>query len=242
MFHLAAGRVIAEAMYHTRTLFLILRRHAVALFGLVTLVCIGGLTSTSAQNSQPSTMIQNGKAFVAGEITVGADIPAIETKLFICTTVQPFKKGDKVAGFFEIGQAGQNKLWSLVRHSFQVGASQIAYPIMAIVPSSDGAGHSLIAATLQAKTDIAAGARLNADGYRIETERAVATGESIPVLYVIGKGNIALLSIAASSDRKLIFAAFADGMDSGGRSSALETWQLENEHVAHWVEPVRVPK
>jgi hypothetical protein len=229
-------------MNKTRTLFGFLRHDNVALSWLVAVVCVGGLVSTSALNSQPSVMIQNGKTFMAGEMTVGADIPPIETQAFTCTTIQPIKKGDKVAGYFEVGQAGQNKLWSVATHAFEVGANQVAYPIMAIVPSSDGAGHSLIAAILQAKTGIAAGSSLRADGYQIETERAVAAGESIPALYVIGQNTIALLSIAASGERKSVFAAFADGMGSGVRASFIETWQLENDHVAHWIEPVKVPK
>lgn len=210
------------------------RRAAVTLATLLGLAWIGGLIITSAQNSQPSTCIDNGKAFLAGEFSVsGGDAAAIETKSFTCTPVEPLKKDEKVPAMFELGKTEKdNKLWSVSKRSVQVGTNQVAYPTAAMMASSDGVGHAFLLAVLKAKTDLKAGEKLRADGYQIETARAVKAGDSISVVLIVGNNDISLLSIEADSSGKPWFAAFKDDIKPGGRASAIEIWRYANQHVA----------
>jgi len=212
---------------HKKAVFAIAAR---VLVGLVELAWIGGPTVASAQNSQPSTTVGGGHAFLAGEISVGGDISVIETKLFTCTPVQLFKKGDKIPAMLEIEQTG-NKEWSISNHPLQIGTSQVAYPIAAIVTTSDGVGYALFPAVLKAKTDIEAGKMLHSDGYQIETRRAVKAGDSISVFFIIGSGAYSLLSIETAGDGKPWFSAFTDDMKLNARTSALETWQITRAHA-----------
>lgn len=194
---------------------------------LVVLVWVGGVGVTGAQNSQPSITIRNGRTVLPGEISIHAEIPAVETKAFTCTPFQPFKKDDKLPAMFELDQTGEQTVWSVSKRSLQIGAKQVAYPVVVV-----GLGHTLLTAVLRAKTDIKAGERLRSDGYQIETKRAVRAGDSISMFFVIGNANISLLSIEAASDGKPWFAAFTDDMKPDARTSAVEIWGMVKEHVA----------
>lgn len=198
-----------------------------AAVALIALAWIGGLTVTSVQNSQPSTTFRNGRTILPGEISIGAAIPAIETKSFICTPFQPFKKGDKLPATFELDRQGQQTSWSVSKHPLQIGADQVVYPVIVI-----GLGHTLLTAVVKAKTDINAGETLRSDGYQIETKRAVRAGDSISVLFIIGNMNISLLSIESDSDGRPWFRAFMDDMKPDARTSAIEAWRMVRQHVA----------
>jgi len=81
--------------------------------------------------------------------------------------VKNLKKGAKVAAILSDDQA-----WSADTHSLQIGTSQVAYPILAMVKSSDGF-HSLFPGILKVKTDIKAGETLRSDGYEIQAKREI---------------------------------------------------------------------
>jgi hypothetical protein len=203
------------------------RRATVA---LVALAWIGGLTAASAQNPRPSSTITSGKAFLRGEISIGGNLAAVETKSFTCTPVQVIKSGDKIPAIYEIGE-GKTKLWSVSTHPFQAGARQVAYPIAAVVPSSDGVGHGLFPAVLKAKTDIKAG-ETHLDSYLVEAKRAVRAGDFISMLFVMGDNTTSLLSLEAGSDGKPWFTAFKDDTKPGTRVSAIEAWRIAQQYVA----------
>src|ERR1017187_1022195 len=104
---------------------------------LVALVWIGGLSVTSAQNSQPSITIRSGRTVLPGVISIHAAIPAIETKSFTCTPFQPFKEDDKLPATFELDQTGEQTSWSVSKHSLQIGTNQVVYPVVVV-----GLGHT----------------------------------------------------------------------------------------------------
>ena len=171
---------------------------------------------------------QKSRTFFAGEISMKADLSATETKLFTCTPVQPFKKGDKVAAIVSDDQA-----WSVDKLPLQVGTNQVPYPVMASVKSSDGF-HSIFPAVLKAKTDIKAGETLRSDGYQIETKRAVKASETISVLVIGGSAIFSVEAAEGAKDRgvaKPWFTAYKDGTKLSDSAPLLEAWRLENDHV-----------
>jgi hypothetical protein len=194
---------------------------------LIALFLLGASSITTAQTSVPSITITNGRTFLAGEISISADISAIDTKVFTCTPVQPFKKGDKVAA-----QVSEDQAWSVDKRALRVGANQVTYPILAMVKSSDGF-HSIFPALLKSKIDIRASETLRLDGYQVETKRAVKAGDTIPVLLI----GDALLSVEPAdgakdkSDTKPWFAAYKDSTKLSDRPALVEVWRVENEHV-----------
>jgi hypothetical protein len=216
---------------NTRCLLSRLCRSPIPRLGVVTLVALAWSSGTFCQGI-PSVSISTDKSgktttFLAGEISIGGDIAAIETKSFTCTPVQPLKKGAKVAAMLSDDQA-----WSADTHTLQIGTNQVAYPILAMVKSSDGF-HSLFPAVLKAKTDIKAGETLRSDGYQIEAKRAVKAGDSIPVLFI----GDSLLSVEAATGAKNKgeaepwFAAYKDDTKASDHAALVEAWRLENEHV-----------
>jgi hypothetical protein len=199
------------------------------------LFCVAlAVSATAVTYAQPAISIsteKSGKArsFVAGEISVSGDIPAIETKSFTCTPVRKFKKGDKVA---TMTSADGDQAWSVEEHSFRVGTNQVAYPILALVKCSDGA-HGLFPSVLKINTDIRVGETLKSDGYQIEAMRAVKAGESISVLRS-GESLLSVETADAGKDRseaKPWFTAFKDDVKASARAALVEAWRTVNEHV-----------
>jgi len=194
---------------------------------LTVLFLIGGSSIATAQTSVPSITISNGRTFLAGAISIGGDISAIDNKVFTCTPVQLFKKGDKVAA-----QVSQDQVWSVDKHALPVGAIQVTYPILAMVKSSDRF-HIIFPALLKAKLDINASETLRLDGYQIETKRAVKAGDTIPVLLI----DDTLLSVEPAdaakdkSNTKPWFAAYKDSTKLSDRPALVEVWRVNNEHV-----------
>jgi len=167
------------------------------------------------------------RAFLGGAVSVGGDISAIETKFFTCTPVQHLKKGDNVAVMLSDDQA-----WSVDTQALQIGANQVAYPILAMVKASDGF-HSLLPAILRAKADIKPGGILHSDGYRIEAKRQVSAGQSIPVLRV-GDSFLsveAAAGVTGKSKAEPWFAAYKDDTKASDVAALVEAWRIENEHV-----------
>ena len=167
------------------------------------------------------------KAFLAGAISIDGDISTVETKSFTCTPLFPLKKGDKVAAMLSDDQA-----WSVDKLPLQVGAIQIAYPILAMLKSAD-AFHALFPAILKTKAEIKVGETLHADGYRIEAKRAFRVAESIPVLRV----GDSFLSVEAAAGVKEkgkegpSFAAYKEDTKANEVGALVEAWRIENEHV-----------
>jgi hypothetical protein len=205
-----------------RTLILspIFRGHALAL------TMVFAVVTANAQIT-----VGGGKTMMTGEINIGMDIPSIETTVFSCAPVQPFKKGQKIPGIFEMSRSG-NKTWSSSTYTYSIDVHKVVYPIAAIVPSSDGTGHTVFAAIFKAKTDIKAGGELRIDGYEVKTSQPIRSGESIPVLYVAGNENIACLSIEPTRPSASL-SVFKENLKSSDRASAIETWRIEKNYVEH---------
>lgn len=194
----------------------------------IALYWIGAFSVVYAQNSQPAIVIRDGRTFLAGEVSIGGDISAIETNSFTCTPIQPFKKGDKVAAM-----VSDNQAWSVDKRLLQVGAIKVAYPILAMVKSAE-AFVVIVPGVLKTKTDIKAGAIVRSDGYQIETTRVLKAGDIIAVLFV---GESLLSAEAAEgakdeSEAKPWFTAYEDGMEPNARSSAIEAWRIAGQYVA----------
>jgi hypothetical protein len=157
------------------------------------------------------------RAFLAGAISISGDIPAIETKSFTCTPIHLFKKGDKVAAMMSDDGA-----LSVAKLPLQVGASQVAYPNLAIVKSS-GAFYRPVPALLKTKTDIKSGVTVRLDGYTVETRRTVKSGDIIAVLII----SDSLLSAETAegakgrSETQPWFAAYKDATNLSDRAASV---------------------
>jgi hypothetical protein len=188
-----------------------------------------GPQSAVAQISINSDASGKSRTFMVGEITMRADLPTTNTASFTSTPVHPLKKGDKVAAM-----TAQDQAWSVDRHPLQVGRVDIAYPVLATVKCSDGNFRTLYPAILKAKKDIRAGETLHADGYSIESSHAIMAGDSIPIIVV----SSSYLSLEASEGSKVQSQAkpwltvFKEDMKPEERSSAIEAWRIEAEHVS----------
>ena len=119
------------------------------------------------------------KTFLPGRLSIAKDITPLETAVFTCKPVIEFKQDDELASL-----VSENEAWSEKKHSVEINKRHLTYPVFGIVKASDGAFHSLIAATVTFKKEIQAGKVSNLDGFSITTSRTVKTGETIPVVWV----------------------------------------------------------
>ena len=196
---------------------------SLVVFSIVLAVC-GRIIAQPAISisSDPSG---KSRAFLSGAISISGDIQTIETKSFTCIPVKAFKKGDKVAAMLSDDQA-----WSVDKMPLQVGTNKVQFPILAMVKCSDGF-HGIFPAVLKMKADVVAGETLKADGYQIDSNRAVKAGNSISVLLI---GDSLLSAEAAEevknkSESKPWFTAHKDEMKPGERAALVEAWRIENE-------------
>jgi hypothetical protein len=164
------------------------------------------------------------RTFLAGQVSIGADITPVDNKTFTCSTVQPLKKGDNIAA-----KTSDDQAWSADKYSFKIGDNTVNYPIMAMVKCSDGNFQVLFAATTTIKVDIKAGEVIHSEDFEIEAKRAVKAGEIIPTILV---GN-SPISIEAgpqakdSSDKpKPFLTIFKDDVKKEDRALALEAWEV----------------
>ncbi|MGH9344903.1 MAG: hypothetical protein ACRD19_14225 [Terriglobia bacterium] len=200
---------------------------------LVALAWLDVFTVKGAQISQRSTTPESGVALFLGEISIGGDLLAkpIQTESFTCTPLQLIKGGEKLRAVYEITE-GRSAMWSISKRSLQVGTRQVAYPIDALVTTSDGVGHGLVPAILRAKTNIEPGEMLHSGEYQIETNRALKAGDSVPVLFIAGDdGAMSIMSIETGANGKPWFAAYKN-IKLHDRASFVETWRLAKQYVA----------
>lgn len=171
------------------------------------------------------------RTFLAGQVDVKSDLDAgAEYNWFGYKAAHPLKKGDKIAT-----QMSEDQIWSMERHSMQVGMKQAEYPIIAEVKGADGKFRSLLPAILKVKSDISPGSVIQADGFELETKRLLKAGDSISMLLV---GN-ALLSIEAAEGSnqtdgaRPFFTVFKTGTQPDERVLAMESWRIVTEHANH---------
>ena len=111
-----------------------------------------------------------------GTIKVKKTQSNIDSDAFTCTPAHPIGAGEEGwSAFVTDNQA-------LSMSNVQMG--QFAYPIVAMVKTSDGRVFTIVPAILKAKIDINAGAGLHSKGYTVETKRPVKAGDEIAVLLV----------------------------------------------------------
>jgi hypothetical protein len=140
-----------------------------------------------------------------GSIVTKLALTNIDTDAFACAVVEPVKADESYSAFVN---AKEGQAWSMTN----VQVEQYAYPIMAMVKSSNGQSFTIYPALLKAKINIKAGDVLHSGKYAIETTRQIKAGETFPVLIV----SDSVLSAEAAkgavegSDSKPLFAAFPD--------------------------------
>ena len=169
------------------------------------------------------------RTFLAGEITMSADLPTTDTPSFTSTPINPLKKGDQVAAMTSEDQA-----WSVAKLKMQVGKTEVAYPVLAIIKCADDDFRTLFPATFKAKKEIKAGETLHADGYSIESSRAIKAGDSIPVTFA-SNSYLSLEASEGNKDQKSAkpwLIVFKEDMKPETRSLAIEAWRIVTEHVA----------
>jgi len=124
----------------------------------------------------------------------------------------------------------EDQAWSLAKHSMQVGARQIDYPIWAMVKCADG-WHTIFPAVLKLKTDIKPGAVVRVDGFQIDSKRAARAGDSISIILVAFAGGFSMVSIQTQQSSPW-FTAYKDDLAPAGRPAALEAWRAALDYVA----------
>ena len=195
---------------------------------ILVIVCIALFLSCYSLASAQTNATTPGRTFVDGEIPVsGEGELALETTLFVCKPVVPLKDGQKVAA-----KVSEDQAWSNETHNMQVGANQIAYPILATVKGSDGAFQVILPATLKTKTDIKTGAVLHSDNYQVEASRLIHAGENISAL-IVGESVLSLEQAQGTNgeNAKPALTVFPDASQAGDRTLAIEVWRVELSHV-----------
>ena len=192
------------------------------------IVCITFMVRCySLANAQTDTAIP-ARTFVDGEIPVSVEGElALKTRLFVCTPVVPLKDGQKVAA-----KISEDQAWSNETHDMQVGAKQIAYPILAMVKGSDSAFQVIFPAIATIKTDIKAGAVVRSDNYQVEASRLIHAGEHISVL-VVGESVLSLEQAQGMTGEnvKPTLTCFLDASRASDRKTAIEVWRVELNYV-----------
>lgn len=89
-------------------------------------------TPTNAQDV-PSIAIYNGRTFLAGKITLGADFPAVKNGAFTWIPELPLKKDAALPARGVVEAAGENQMWSVSEHDFAIGAQTLKYPAFGVV-------------------------------------------------------------------------------------------------------------
>lgn len=170
--------------------------------------------------------VTNAQTFVAGQITVG-DISSVDNKAFAVAHVQV--KGEVFAAM-----ASEDQAWGINKIPLLNSTSEVQYPIWGSVKCSDGKFKSVFPVVLKAKVDIEAGHVIHSDGYEIEVKRSVKAGDSIPAIRV---GDTSVVSAEAaegakkSSEARPWFTAFKEDTKANDRSTIIEAWRIENDHV-----------
>jgi len=201
--------------------------------GTLLILLLAALISASsvANAQQPSISMSTdstgkSRTFLAGELTISQDITAVlhafDNPIFTCTLVNPIKKGDVVAAMVSDDQA-----WSIDK-------TQMGYPILGMMKSSDGEFHSAFPAVLKVKIAVKPGTVLHSGKYNIEATQSIKAGASIPVFLV----DNALLSINASrgirngSKAQPFFMVFASNAKPDEQRAVIEAWRIEKNHVS----------
>jgi len=111
-----------------------------------------------------------------GTIRVKHSIANINNDTFTCSLIEPINADDEGWSSF----VADNHSWSMS----DVQLNDLAYPVLAMVKTSNGTVFTIVPATFNAKVDIAVGAILHSNGYAIESKRAIKAGDLFNVLRV----------------------------------------------------------
>lgn len=164
------------------------------------------------------------KTYLAGEISISVDIPSIDTRLFTCTPLQPFKAGDKIAMMMS-----EDDAWSVETRSFPKAATDLEYPVIGMVKASDGF-HSIIPVLFVTKLDLKPGAPMEVDGYQVSVSRTIRAGESIRALRV-GDSVLSFEKTIGGAVAPVV-TAYKIGTKPQDRTGLLEAWRLAVQHKA----------
>jgi hypothetical protein len=199
---------------------------------LAALLALAAATLGHAQSARP--------AFLDSDIRLVVDYPAIVSKAFVSTPVEPLHKGTVLPAKGILGPLGLTQMWSLRSHAFTLGSQTLVYPVAGSVRCSNfsdtGSFTRVIASATQVKVAIKAGEVLHSGGYLIEAGQAIRAGETIPTLLVIFSGKTFILSLeeAARSQKKELAAQprlsiVSERASAADRGIALEAWRTANQ-------------
>ena len=207
------------------------RRYAVVLLSCFSFL---GAALAAAQIS-----ISNGRAYVAGQITIPEGISDvihdIDNNAFTCNQVRPLKDGEIVAS-----TNSTNQLISTSTVPLRIGTGHVQYPILAWIIIPKGGDRFLSPATLKFKIAIKAGTVLHTEGplaFDVRTERTIKVGDSISVILISFTAGPAILSAEAgegtttSSVPQPWFTAFPSNLKPDDRRSTIEAWRIEKDYV-----------
>lgn len=110
-----------------------------------------------------------------GTIQTRKKFASIDIDAFSCALAESVASGEEWSAF-----VNENRAWTM--SNVQLG--KFAYPILAMVKSSNGMVFTIVPAVLKAKINIEPGAVLHSSGYVIESDRSIKTGDTLYVLMV----------------------------------------------------------
>jgi hypothetical protein len=152
-----------------------------------------------------------------------SDLEVIDSKVFSCTPVHLGKKGDGLATM--VTQSGS---WSIRTETSEIKGKRVTYPFFMSAKDSKGASHGLFVATVTFKIDLKPGEVVHSEGYRIETKRAIKSGESIPTIYFFTP----IVSIeSAPGDQHPAIVISKEAAQPADLTSAEEVWRLFQKRV-----------
>jgi hypothetical protein len=109
--------------------------------------------------------------------------------------------------------------------AFSMGET-LGYPMEAMIEAADGKTRVLMPGTITFKVAVKAGMALHAEGFDIESKRAITAGESIRILYIDGS---AILSIEGNgAPLSPVVSVFLS--TSKNREATVGAWRIEKQY------------
>jgi hypothetical protein len=177
----------------------------------------GGVVFDRARAASAVLLIGLVAALTYGQnqtITSGEVPPTFSNPAFTSNAVAPLKKGDALPANFVIGH-GCMEAWDPRVHVFVNGDQTVKYPVSGVVncSDSDSGSFAVFASTTVIRTDMRADQASRANGYLIESKRAIKAGEAVPTLIFMGNGVYSIVSIES-----------AHGQTDKGNTAIAEPW------------------
>jgi hypothetical protein len=194
-----------------------------------TAVCAAGGTAARPAPSDAPTVLDS-------QITLGTDYPAMANRSFASTPVMQLKRGTVLPSRALIGRLGMDRMVSVRRYNFEIGARTVAYPVVGLMRCSNfsdtGSFVKVIASRTVVRVD-AGGQPVHSGAFAIEAARVIKAGESIPTVRVNFQDKNFIFSIeeapkAATQPMLSIVPIHASARE---REVALEAWRLSNQTV-----------